>query len=74
MTYGEAAKHYGVPKTTLHDRLHLSSGKLGRKPELTEAEEEIIVERSELGKVTYFENLPYLLLKKQFDKKLGDYF
>jgi predicted DNA-binding protein (UPF0251 family) len=49
MTYGEAAKHYGVPKTTLHDRLHLSSGKLGRKPELTKDEEEIVVVRSELG-------------------------
>ena len=51
MSYGEAAKHYGVPKTTIYERVHFSSGKLGRKPELTDEEEEIIVERSEVGKV-----------------------
>jgi transposase-like protein len=46
MTLGEAARHYGVPKTTLHDRLNAKAGeKLGRPTELTEEEEKIIVER-----------------------------
>lgn len=58
MSYGEACKHFGVPKTTLYDRLHTSSGKLGRKPELTDQEEEVIVSRPELGKITLKTFLP----------------
>lgn len=46
MSVREAAKHYGVPKTTLLDRLHNRRGqKLGRTTELSEEEEELIVER-----------------------------
>jgi helix-turn-helix, Psq domain len=52
MTLGQAVEEYGIPKTTLFDRLHGSSGKLGRKPELSDEEEEILVSRPELGKVT----------------------
>lgn len=45
MTLGQAAKHYNVPKTTIYDRMHSSSGKLGRRTELSEEEESIILSR-----------------------------
>lgn len=46
MSFGEAAKHYGVPKTTIHDRVKETVGeKLGRPTELSSEEEAIIVER-----------------------------
>lgn len=45
MTLGEASKHYGVPKTTLHDRLRGKAGdNLGRPTELSEEEEEQLEE------------------------------
>jgi transposase-like protein len=70
MTMGEAAKHFGVPKTTIFDRLHTSSGVLGRKPELTDEEENVIVSRPELGKVNlkfyYFKFLPFIPKLKLF--------
>lgn len=46
MTLGQAAKHYGIPKTTLHDRIKGKAGqKLGRPTELSMEEEEIMVQR-----------------------------
>ena len=46
MKLAEAAKHFGVPKTTLYDRLSgKSKPQLGRPTELTAEEEEIIVDR-----------------------------
>ena len=61
MSYGEAEKHYGVPKTTIFDRLNHSSGILGRKPLLTVEEEAIIASRSELGKVSLKPSYQYCL-------------
>jgi len=58
MSYGEAEKHFGVPKTTIFDRLNNTSAILGRKPLLSVEEEAIIVSRSELGKVTLKTFLP----------------
>ncbi len=46
MSFGEAANHYGVPKTTIHDRVKEKVGeKLGLPTELSAEEESIIVER-----------------------------
>jgi hypothetical protein len=47
MTLGEASRHFGIPKTTIFDRIHSGKPKLqlGRPPELTEAEEDILVQR-----------------------------
>jgi hypothetical protein len=45
MTMNEASVKYGVPKTTLFDRLKSASDKVGRPTILTAEEEEIIVER-----------------------------
>jgi transposase-like protein len=46
MTMTEASKHYQVPKTTLHDRLHERvSERVGRPTVLSPEEEQIIVER-----------------------------
>ena len=46
MSLGEASKEFGVPKTTIHDRLKNVYGeKLGRPWILTELEEAIIVQR-----------------------------
>jgi hypothetical protein len=46
MSLREAAKEYGVPKTTMIDRLSGRRGaKLGRSTELSADEEELIVER-----------------------------
>jgi transposase len=48
MTLNEAAKHYGVPKATMHDRLHKASDRVGRPTVLSLEEEEIFVERLQL--------------------------
>ena len=46
MSLGEAAKEFGVPKTTIHDRLrHVYGEKLGRPQVLSEEEEAILVQR-----------------------------
>lgn len=46
LSLGEAVREFGVPKTTLHDRLHdRVSGTLGRPTCLSKEEELIIVER-----------------------------
>jgi transposase len=47
MSLGEASKHYGIPKTTIYDRMKSSKEQLqlGRPTELTKDEETIIVER-----------------------------
>ena len=46
MKLSVAAKTFGVPKTTLYDRLSgKSKGQLGRPTELTAEEEDIIVDR-----------------------------
>jgi hypothetical protein len=46
MSLREAAQHYGVPKTTLIDRLaNRYSDKLGHPTELSKEEEAILVER-----------------------------
>jgi hypothetical protein len=47
MSLGEASKHYGIPKTTINDRMKSSKEQLqlGRPTELTTDEETIIVER-----------------------------
>jgi hypothetical protein len=45
MTLNQASKHFGVPKTTIHDRLHKASERVGRPTELSPLEEDIIVER-----------------------------
>jgi hypothetical protein len=45
MTLNKASKHFGVPKTTIHDRLHKASERVGRPTELSPLEEDIIVER-----------------------------
>lgn len=46
MSFGEASKHFGVPKTTLHDRINSKATEdLGRPTELSKDEEELVVER-----------------------------
>lgn len=47
MTLGEASKAFKIPKTTIFDWLHSAKPKLqlGRPPELSEDEEEILVQR-----------------------------
>jgi transposase-like protein len=47
MSLGEASKHYGIPKTTIYDRMKSSKEQLqlGRPTELTKDEETIIVQR-----------------------------
>jgi hypothetical protein len=45
MTMNEASVKYGVPKTTLFDRLKTTTDKVGRPTILTAEEEEIIVQR-----------------------------
>jgi hypothetical protein len=45
LTLGAASKAFGVPKTSIYDRLHSSGDKLGRPTVLSDAEEEIITER-----------------------------
>lgn len=46
MTLGGAAKHYGVPKSTLYDRLKgRTVGKLGRPTTLSSEEEKELVDR-----------------------------
>jgi len=45
MSLNAAAKEYGIPKATLHDRMKFRTEKVGRPTVLTEDEEEIIVER-----------------------------
>ncbi len=42
MTLNAAAKKYGIPKTTLFDRMKFRTEKLGRPTVLTEDEETII--------------------------------
>ena len=49
MSLGEAAKEYGVPKVTIHDRLRGNTQeRLGRPTVLLEEEDAIIVERLKL--------------------------
>jgi hypothetical protein len=45
MTLNEASVTYGVPKTTLYDRMKTASDKVGRPTILTPEEEKIIAER-----------------------------
>ncbi len=45
MTLNAAAKKYGIPKTTLFDRMKFRTEKVGRLTVLTEDQETIIVER-----------------------------
>ena len=45
MTLNEASVKYGVPKTTLYDRMTTASDKVGRPTVLTAEEEDIIAER-----------------------------
>jgi transposase-like protein len=55
MSLREAAKEYGVPKTTMIDRLAGRRGeKLGRSTELTEEEENMIVERLQVTGSRFF--------------------
>ena len=45
LTLNAAAKEYGIPKTTLYDRMKFRTEKVGRPTVLSEDEEAIIVER-----------------------------
>jgi transposase len=63
MSVREATKEFGVPKTTMLDRLAGRRGnKLGRSTELTDDEEKMIVER--LQEVDFL--CPYQPILEQF--------
>ena len=50
MSVHKAAEEFGVPRTTLQDRLNEVSGEsLGRKRVFTDAEEKLIVSRIMVG-------------------------
>lgn len=68
MTLNQASVQYGVPKTTLYDRLKTASNRLGRPTELTVEEESILVER-----LIYLGNFGYPLGTTDLRKLIKDY-